>query len=446
MSALLLLGLVDPALAWKHNYVVWRETAIPVEWNMDDDPEDSLPGDDLQAVLQESFDAWDVAECAHVSDAYNSTADFGSESNDGINAMYWDDPGDDVEVGVLAHTLTYPGTGTKLINGQPYNYISDGDITFNNDVDWATYDQIVGGACNSEMPVNGVATHEMGHWYGLGHSCDDGELCNDQLKRDATMFWTAQGACDVEGDTPNADDIAGLTAIYGPSGTFDLQPGYRRSGGTPLEVCFDISSEQVVLSSDWNFGDGTDHGSGQEVCHTYEHAGQFTVTVAFELEDEICGSFSTSTSELAYVLACEPPKPEEGAEGFFTVEPVEGLTWQTVNHSDVSVYGCLDTIEWQVYKGTTDADIKPENLVDLNGEDFEGAGIGAWSPKITFPEAGDYVVMLNVGGPGGLTGSWVPVSVEEVKGEGGGCAVVPGAASAFGVLVAAAAAARRRRA
>jgi hypothetical protein len=447
MSALAILALVEPALAWKHNSVVWRADEIPVVWYMDDDPEDSLPGEDLQVVLQESYDAWDIAECAHVSDLYSGTGDYGIETNDGVNAIYWDDPGDDCDPGVLAHTVNSPAGGTTQIAGQTYYYIADGDITFNNDVDWATFDQITSGNCNSEMPVNGVATHEMGHWYGLGHSCDDGELCNDELKRDATMFWQAQGACDVEGDTPNEDDITGLTALYGPSGSFDVQAGTSRSGGTPLDFCVELTSEQVILSADVNWGDGTDHGTLDELCHTYEKAGQFTVTVAMDLEDPICGSYPTSTSELAYVLACEPPKPEEGADGFFTMEPVEGLTWQTINRSDVSVYGCLDTIEWQVYRGTSDADIGEANLVDLNGDEAEGAGIGAWSPKISFPEPGDYVVMLNVGGPGGLTGSWVHVAVEEIKSEGGGCGCDAGSglASLAGVLVAAASAARRRR-
>ena len=56
------------------------------------------------------------------------------------------------------------------------------------------------------------------------------------------------------------------------------------------------------------------------------------------------------------------------------------------------------------------ADVKAENLVQT---------IGAWSPKIAFPEAGDYVVLLNVGGPGGVDAGLLAVTVDAAASDGG---------------------------
>ncbi|MFZ5478445.1 MAG: matrixin family metalloprotease [Myxococcota bacterium] len=444
MTTLLALAMVQPAHAWRHTGSVWFPTDMPVSWYMDDDLEDSLPDEYRLEVMQEGYREWeDGAECAHITQEFMGEGDYGQTEVEGLNAIYWDDPGDEFEPGILGVTTSSGLAQTKLINGEVYYRFFDADITFNNDIDWGTTEEIASGNCNNQTAVEGVATHEIGHWWGMGHSCEEGEPCDDQAKRDATMFWSV-GQCDLSQNDINEDDEEGITALYGPFGTFQTREGFRRSGGTPLDFCLDLSSEQEILSIDINWGDGTDHGTDlSNTCHTYTTSGQFTVTVMMELADEVCGSYETSTSELAYVLSCEPPKPAEGAERFFQMEPVEGLTWQTINHADVSVYGCIDTIEWQVYEGKDEGDISEENVVDLNG-DYEGVGMGAWSPKIAFPKPGNYVVLMNIGGPGGLKADYLAVTVEEVRSEGG-CATVPAAASALGVLVAAAASARRRR-
>ncbi|MSP54184.1 MAG: hypothetical protein EXR69_01030 [Myxococcales bacterium] len=62
--------------------------------------------------------------------------------------------------------------------------------------------------------------------------------------------------------------------------------------------------------------------------------------------------------------------------------------------------------------------------------DFEG---GAWAPLIELPWAGDFVVVMNVGGPGGVAAGFVGVSAgEEAK---GGCSSAPGQ-RAGGVMIA----------
>lgn len=431
---LTLLLMSAPAHAWAHTYYVWSDDDFPLSWHMDDDPEDSLEGEDLVAIIQLGWDGWDDAECAAISEGYVDTDDHGSANSDGTTVFYWDDPGDEMDVGVLGVTYSYPGGSTQLVNGTRYTNFADADITMNDNVDWASPTVMANGTCSgSQTDVEGVLTHEIGHLYGLAHSCEDGEVCNESVLREATMYWSVS-ACDGSQTDINEDDIDSITALYGPYGEFSVIGG-DRYGGTPLEVAFEITSEQSVLAASWNFGDGSPQSEELAPVHVYETAGQFTVSVSMDLDGGTCGAYTYKASELAYVVACEPPAPEEGADGFFTMSHLDGLTYETQNRTDVSVYGCIDTIQWEVYKGSSDADITPENLIQT---------IGAWSPKITFPNEGSFLVVMNVGGPGGLDAGYLTIDAVDVAAEGTGCATGALAAS-FGGLVLAGLAALRRR-
>jgi hypothetical protein len=80
-----------------------------------------------------------------------------------------------------------------------------------------------------------------------------------------------------------------------------------------------------------------------------------------------------------------------------------------INQADTTVYGCIDEIEWQVYKGDT--------LIRT---------LNAWSPKIDFSEEGEgeYKVVLKLGGPGGEIAQELSVYVEKYNVEG--CSSVSG--------------------
>ncbi len=443
MFAILLLA--SPAVhAWEHIGKVWSEDSLPLEWKMGRQEEDSLnPGYSLQ-VLQDSWANWHDAECAAISDRWgeDDATGQGRNASDGLITIWWDDPDNETEVGVLG--VTYPVSNNTIIketSSMVYRRLTDADIVFNDNIDFGSVEEI-DAACGGQTSIEAVATHEIGHLWGLEHSCQDGDACLEAELQEATMYW-AVGPCNTAPADISADDIASITALYGPFGSFYATTA--RVGASPLSVGFQLESDTPVVGVTWNFGDG---GSSTELApvHEYTVAGQFTVEAAIELEDPICGTSISTYDELGFVLACDAPAPEEGAPGFFTLEHDDGLTWRSVNSTDVSVYGCVDTIAWQVYRGSGESAIAAENLVDLDGNG-EGDSVNAWSPKLAFPEAGAYVVVMNVGGPGGLEASFLDIDVADIAAEGSGCTAVNPVtgASWVGLLLAGAAALRRRR-
>lgn len=440
---LTLLVFAHSAFAWNLIGRYWEDDAFPLKWWEDVEKEESLPEGYSHEVIQTAWDNWpEAAPCAGLSNEYQGELQLAQRSEtDGKITFLWNDPGDEAGPGVLGVTYTsgQHGIGTRTVRGQILYETVDSDIVFNDAVDFATTADIVAGTCNNESAIEGVATHEIGHLHGMEHSCQQEDLCNDQLLRDATMYWSVS-TCDVNQNDPNPDDVDGITAIYGVSGQFSATS--NRYGGTPLSVDFTITSEAEVTGAHWQFGDGETSDEFPSTTHIYTTSGQFSVRVQLSLASTECGELSDTQDAIGYVLACEPPAPEKGADGFFQVQPKVGLTYSTVNHTDVSTYGCVDTIQWEVYKGGGSDAINPDNMVDFDG-DGDGDPIGAWSPDISFPAAGTYTVVMNIGGPGGLVANSITVDVTDDTGSG--CDAGGAGMAGLGALAAAAAAALKRR-
>ena len=458
---LLLLSAPADAFKFREPAVKWTSDDFPLTFHTSTYLEDSLPQtrdpetgrypqEDLliktfcnwnwteycDAELGPEWQIYETAQCADIPFVYGGSVNgHTGATNDDVFTVYWDDPADQLGTGVNGVSAAWPTSSTvDTIGGQPVRGFQDCDITMNNDIVWGLTNDIEEGCQSGTMAAEATLTHEVGHCLGMGHSCDDGELCIDSSFLNATMFWQG-GPCDTSRASIGEDDINGITALYGPYITWTVTEESVRFGPAPLEVCFQLDVDDEYLAEIqgvvWSFGDGTT-STEMEPCHSFEDQGQFTVTAEIAGLSDSCGEWEVSQTQRAHVLVCEEPIPG------FDLQHQNGLVYQLVNMTDVSTYGCIDGLNWEVYAGGS-----------ASGEPV--IAYSAWSPKLDFTELGEgeYTVKLTAMGPAGESSMESTFDIEEKRGDGFGCSSTTGGMGGTGLAFAGLALAlvlgRRRR-
>ncbi len=91
--------------------------------------------------------------------------------------------------------------------------ILEADIFFNTGQEWSVNASIQPGAttCGSNFDVQAIATHEIGHFFGLGHVSSDGNAGNGD-ENDATMAPTAAKK-ELMKQTLTRGDLSGAVAL-----------------------------------------------------------------------------------------------------------------------------------------------------------------------------------------------------------------------------------------
>ena len=469
MTALLLLVSGD-AQAFNHTGWAWNKQ-LPIVFYVTDYLEDSLPQTPnpetgwtyQEEVMVKGFCNWhwgatcetlapgadggldsrfvvhEAAACADIPFEYLGVqaGNEGEIEDWAPPKFFFDDPKDIIDVGTNAVTYTRKGDETvNTVLGLTITEVKSSYIVFNDNIDWSPDWEIADGCQGDERSVESTGTHEIGHLLGMAHSCEQGELCVDSDYLEATMFWSGP-SCNTDRSAINSDDVAGIQALYGPYLSWTTTEDTVRYGPKPLEACveavYEVDDEtgesvmDTVTGIEWDFGDGTARETGETTCHTYESEGQYTVTMYAEGIDPDCGDWTVSEKKRAEFLVCELPRPG------FEVHHYDGLVYQLVNQTEVTTYGCVDGIKWDVYKG------------GASGEPIQS--LEAWSPKIEFPAEGDYTVVLTAQGPAGEEVHEAKVSAEDAKGDvtGRSCASGGGGAAGFGAALMAFALVFRRR-
>jgi hypothetical protein len=179
--------------------------------------------------INQAFAAWtNVQTTSLVLQNAGSTGAFGFRQ-DGVSAISFDDPLGQMSPpvgcsGVLAiGGVSSAGGQTIVIGGQTFTRTFEGDVVFNKN-----FQCFLGISAN----LAEVATHEIGHTLGFGHSADP----------NATMYATAHG--NGRGATLGTDDIAAVSFLY---------PGSKNTPPTPVyQGNHDVADCQMIAGWAWD--------------------------------------------------------------------------------------------------------------------------------------------------------------------------------------------------
>ncbi|MEE2830075.1 MAG: PKD domain-containing protein [Myxococcota bacterium] len=365
----------------------WDEGSMPVEYFIGDAAAPGLTESETVDLLEAAYVNWEDVECSPLEASFGGliTNDPSFSRPDRTQITFNGELGS----GILAAAVTHANNDVLPYNGVNFYQVTSMNIIFNAGVVWGSPEYIDSPNCFGRHSYLGVSTHEIGHGYGLGHSCDDGEPCADPILRNATMYWSGS-TCDDAQDTPNPDDTAGINAIYGVAVDFDVETEEGSStvvGPVDLTVVVSVPDEYQggrFENYELNFGDGSDHvflSAGDTELdgleHTYSSEGQYTITLTVLGEDAECGGdFETEERKVGAVLACEEPVPSASFtnEGDYTVA--------MVNTSPLGAFGCTTDYTWI-----------------LDGDE-EGA-LATYEPTYVFEDGSTHTVELRASGPGG---------------------------------------------
>lgn len=144
----------------------------------------------VETAVRAGADTWATQSSASIGFAYAGRSTQTTTTYDGLNLVVFRNASN----GSAIATAYWWSSGSRLL---------DADIVF-----WDGAFRFFAGAtgCSSGFYIEDIAAHEFGHALGLGHS----------TSANATMY-PSTSSCDTRNRTLDADDIAGVLALYPPS-------------------------------------------------------------------------------------------------------------------------------------------------------------------------------------------------------------------------------------
>jgi hypothetical protein len=152
-------------------------------------------GSDFAAV-QAAFQTWQNVPTANIQFNYKGTTPVATAGFDGMNLVTFADSSIPLGTTTIAVTLSYYGTVTGS-DGTAQFGTEEADIVFNTTFPFSTSDE------TGKYDVQGVLTHEIGHFLGLDHAA-----------MVSSVMVPYAAASQLDQRTLSYDDIAGVMEIY----------------------------------------------------------------------------------------------------------------------------------------------------------------------------------------------------------------------------------------
>ena len=193
-----------------------RWSTTPVRYFVNDGGAPGVDADEFRAALGRGLATWQAVPSAAISFEFAGFTSAEPFDGDGISTFGFRSRSD------LERTLA----ATEFLVDSTTGEILESDVFFNASFPWS----VASGGEQGRYDLQSIATHEGGHFIGLGHSAlGETELRPDGggrrlIAAGAVMFPIAFSAGDISARTLRADDIAGVSDIY-PNGDFRASTG-----------------------------------------------------------------------------------------------------------------------------------------------------------------------------------------------------------------------------
>ena len=190
----------------------WRQ--FPIRYFVTDASAAGVTAQQFQAAVTRAFGTWHAVDNTETSSTFVGFVQARPFVEDGANVIgYMSQPGQDRTL--AATTFTVDETDGRIL---------ESDIYFNTIFPWSTAE--AGGT--DRYDVESIALHEIGHLLGLSHSAlGETELIGGGrrvIAAEAVMFPIAFTRGNIADRTLKADDIAGISDVYGTT-TFSREFG-----------------------------------------------------------------------------------------------------------------------------------------------------------------------------------------------------------------------------
>jgi hypothetical protein len=196
--------------------LTWQRT--PIRWFARDVAASGVTASAMQNTVARAFSTWEAVPTASVTFAFVGFTGASPFADDGLSVIgFQNEPGEDRVLGSTGFTI-------DTLTGE----IVEADIFLNAAFLWSTSDT----GDSARFDLESVVLHEIGHFIGLGHSAlGETQLLGPDTRRvlasGSVMFPIAFGRGNTLDRTLQADDIAGVSALY-PDAGFTTRTGSIR--------------------------------------------------------------------------------------------------------------------------------------------------------------------------------------------------------------------------